>query len=253
MSINCMPMHKVRVLAFDADDTLWSNEQNYRQIEQSFCRYFSNYGTQESIYARLMELEKNWMLPHFGYGAKAFTLCMYECALQLKEANSPEHNRSLSAEEVRTIADFGKYLMTPHNELFPHVKACLSRLQEAGHWQLVLASKGDLQEQMDKLNASGLESYFDHIQIMVEKDRLNYERLCKTMRCQPEELLMVGNSFKSDIAPVLELGGKACYIPSQYTWFVEVIEEYDHPNLLKYENIEVLTNHLLDFGTNFEN
>lgn len=144
---------------------------------------------------------------------------------------------ALTAAEARTIADYGKFLMTPHIDVFPGVQASLERLKASGRWKLVLASKGDLQEQMDKLKASGLEPYFDHIQIMVEKDVLNYQRLCRTMNCQPEELLMVGNSFKSDIAPVLELGGSACYIPSEFTWFVEVVEEFDHPPSPPLQNV----------------
>lgn len=235
----------IRVLALDADDTLWANEHNYRQIEQEFCRYFSRYGSEPENYARLIELERSWMLPNFGYGAKAFTLCMMECALQLKDA-------ALSPEEVRTISDYGKFLMTPHNDVFPGVREALARLQQEGRWQLVLASKGDLQEQMVKLDASGLEPYFDHIQIMVEKDERNYQRLCKTMHCSSNELLMVGNSFKSDIAPVLNIGGSACYIPSQCTWFVEVVEEYDHKNLLKCTTFKEFADAILDCGTNFE-
>lgn len=241
----------IKVLALDADDTLWANEHNYRQIEQAFCRYFSSYGTPESNYALLMELERTWMLPNFGYGAKAFTLTMMECALQLKERAAMAVPVHLTAEEVRTIADYGKFLMTPHIEVFPGVRESLERLKACGRWKLVLASKGDLQEQMDKLKASGLESYFDHIQIMVEKDVLNYRRLCQTMNCRPEELLMVGNSFKSDIAPVLELGGTACYIPSEFTWFVEVVEEFDHSNLLKYKNLKLFVDDLLEMGSNF--
>jgi putative hydrolase of the HAD superfamily len=235
----------IKVLALDADDTLWANEHNYRQIEQAFCRYFSSYGTPESNYALLMELERTWMLPNFGYGAKAFTLTMMECALQLKERAAWGENIALTAEEVRTVADYGKFLMTPHIEIFSGVRESLERLKASGRWKLVLASKGDLQEQMDKLKASGLESYFDHIQIMVEKDVLNYQRLCRTMNCLPEELLMVGNSFKSDIAPVLELGGAACYIPSEFTWFVEVVEEFDHPHLLRCKTFEEFTERLL--------
>ena len=236
----------IKVLALDADDTLWANEHNYRQIEQAFCRYFSSYGTPESNYALLMELERTWMLPNFGYGAKAFTLTMMECALQLKQRAAMAVPVHLTAEEVRTIADYGKFLMTPHIEVFPGVRESLERLKACGRWKLVLASKGDLQEQMDKLKASGLESYFDHIQIMVEKDVLNYQRLCRTMNCRPEDLLMVGNSFKSDIAPVLELGGSACYIPSEFTWFVEVVEEFDHPHLLRCKTFEEFAERLLN-------
>lgn len=243
------------VLAFDADDTLWFNEHNYRKTEQDFCRYFAGIGTPEENYRALMELERDWMLPRFGYGARAFTLTMTECAVRLKEnrirreaglaADAPlpaglAVRAALTPEEIRTVSGFGEYLMTPHIDLPDTVAPLLGRLRDSGRYRLVLATKGDLQEQMDKLDASGLEPYFDYIQVMVEKDERNYLRLCRQTGCPPERLTMVGNSFRSDIIPVLRIGGRACYIPSRFTWFIETVEEFEHPRLHRLDGLHEL-------------
>ena len=120
----------------------------------------------------------------------------------------------------------------------------MERLKASGRWKLVLASKGDLQEQMDKLKASGLESYFDHIQIMVEKDVLNYRRLCQTMNCRPEELLMVGNSFKSDIAPVVNIGGWAIHTPHDVVWVHEMMDMPESERIIEVKNITEILKYL---------
>ena len=186
----------IKVIAFDADDTLWSNEPFFQEVEKQYTNLLKPYGTPKEISAALFQTEMN-NLQILGYGAKAFTISMVETALQIS-------NGEIATDIIRQIVDLGKSLLKMPIELLPGVK---ETLKETGKYKLVVATKGDLLDQENKLERSGLSPYFDHIEVMSDKTEKEYLRLLSILQIAPSELLMVGNSFKSDIQPVLSLGG----------------------------------------------
>ena len=195
----------IKVIAFDADDTLWSNEPFFQEVEKQYTHLLKSYGTPKEISAALFQTEMN-NLQILGYGAKAFTLSMVETALQIS-------NREIATDIIQEIVDLGKSLLKMPIELLPGVKETLKALKETGKYKLVVATKGDLLDQENKLERSGLSPYFDHIEVMSDKTEKEYLRLLNILQIAPSELLMVGNSFKSDIQPVLSLGGYGVHIP----------------------------------------
>ena len=196
----------IKVIAFDADDTLWSNEPFFQDIEKQYTDLLKSYGTPEDISAALFQTEMN-NLKCLGYGAKAFTISMVETALRVS-------GRKISATDIQHIIELGKSLLKMPIELLPGVKETLKTLKKTGKYKLVVATKGDLLDQERKLKNSGLLGYFHHIEIMSEKKTADYRKLLKHLDASAQEFLMVGNSMSSDILPVLELGGSAIHIPA---------------------------------------
>lgn len=168
-----------------------------------------------------------------GYGAKAFTISMVETALQIS-------NGKIAADIIRQIVDLGKSLLKMPIELLPGVKETLKTLKETGKYKLVVATKGDLLDQENKLERSGLSPYFDHIEVMSDKTEKEYLRLLSILQIAPSELLMVGNSFKSDIQPVLSLGGYGVHIPFEVMWKHEVTETFAHERLKQVKRLDDL-------------
>lgn len=204
----------IKVVAFDADDTLWVNEPFFRKTEEKFCQLLSEYLPLHELERELLNIEIG-NLALYGYGIKGFTLSMIETALKISDY-------TLSAGAVQQILKLGKELLNEPIELLEGVDEVLHALQ--GRYRLVVATKGDLLDQQRKLHKSGLGHYFHHIEVMSEKDEANYQKLIKRLDVQPEELLMIGNSLKSDILPVLNAGGYAVHIPYHITWVHEQIE-----------------------------
>lgn len=159
-----------------------------------------------------------------GYGAKAFTISMVETALRMS-------GQKISAEKVQQIILLGKSLLQMPIELLPGVEETLKALKEQGGYRLVVATKGDLLDQERKLQRSGLMPYFDHIEIMSDKTEKEYTRLLQVLQVAPEEFLMIGNSLKSDIQPVLSIGGYGVHIPFEVMWQHEVVDTFTHPRL----------------------
>lgn len=213
----------IKVIAFDADDTLWSNEPFFQEVERQYRNLLKPYGSADDISAALFQTEMN-NLTYLGYGAKAFTISMVETALQVSE-------RSVSAEVIGQIIDFGKSLLKMPIELLPEVKETLRELKEKGDYKLVVATKGDLLDQENKLERSGLAPFFDHIEVMSDKTEKEYRRLLNILQIAPSEFLMVGNSLKSDIQPVLSLGGYGVHIPFEVMWKHEVVDNFTHERL----------------------
>jgi putative hydrolase of the HAD superfamily len=209
------------IIAFDADDTLWHNERMYAAAEEKFVEMLSKYYEREFISARLFETEMHNMAS-LGYGAKAFTLSMIETAIQLSDSR-------ISAEEIGQVLQFGKDILTAEVDLFPHVRETIPLLAEKH--PLMLITKGDLLDQESKLARSGLTDYFQHVEIISDKNANSYRRIFERYEIKPESFLMVGNSLKSDILPVLELGAHAVHIPFEITWAHEVAEApaAEHP------------------------
>jgi putative hydrolase of the HAD superfamily len=226
-------MNNIKVIAFDADDTLWVNEPYFREAEYKFCALLEDYLPQHSVAHELFKTEiRN--LPLYGYGIKGFMLSMIETILEVTEGTA-------SLEMIAKAIEFGKEQLNKPIELLEGVETVLSALK--GDYRLVVATKGDLLDQERKLQKSGLESYFHHIEIMSEKHEKDYLKLLKHLDCKPENFLMIGNSLKSDVLPVLAIGGNAIHVPFHTTWAHEVVEHnVEHDNFKSAENLtEILT------------
>ncbi len=219
-------MNNIKVIAFDADDTLWVNEPYFREAEAKYAKLLSRFGDRDYIENKLYEIEiKN--LSCYGYGAKAFTLSLIECATKLSKENPLE--LQLTVDEISEIVEIGTYLIKVEIELLEGVEDTLVKLSK--NFRLVVATKGDLLDQQQKLERSGLKKYFSHVEVMSNKTSADYQNLIKLLDVEPNEFLMVGNSLKSDIIPVLEIGGFAVHIPFHTTWqHEEIDEDVIHPN-----------------------
>ena len=204
----------IRVVAFDADDTLWINETYFREAEEKFASLLEDFLPQHAIRKELYRTEiANLSL--YGYGIKGFMLSMIETALRISGEKMP-------ISLVEKIIQIGQEMLSKPVDLLLGVEEVLKSLQ--GHYRIVLATKGDLVDQERKLQKSGLEGYFHHIEIMSEKRPSDYQKLIGHLDIQPNELVMIGNSLKSDILPVLELGGYGIHVPFHTTWIHEQVE-----------------------------
>lgn len=222
-----------KIIAFDADDTLWHNEPYFDEAQERFCQLFQDYASSQEILGLILNHQvKN--LPLYGFGIKAFTLSMIESALELT-------NHQISGNGIEKILTIGKDLLQKPVELLPNVEDVLKELQ--GKYKLVVATKGDLKDQHRKLHDSGIGHYFHHIEVLSDKTELDYTKMLGRLDCKAEDFLMIGNSLKSDVLPVLNLGGFGIHIPYHTTWEYEKINfEIKHENFLALSNIkEVLT------------
>ncbi len=202
---------KFDVIAFDADDTLWHNETLFAATKDKFKTLLSPYCSPQTIQEQLDHTEiRN--LQYFGYGIKGFTLSMIETAIQLTDGH-------IRGSEIQKLIEFAKAMLITPIRLFEHVEQVLSALK--GSYPLMLVTKGDLFDQESKLARSGLSRYFRYVEILSEKDAASYRALLETYRIPPERFLMVGNSLRSDILPVVEIGARAVYIPYDVTWVHE--------------------------------
>jgi putative hydrolase of the HAD superfamily len=202
------------LIAFDADDTLWHNERLYAETQTRFTQLLSQYHPAEWVSARLYQTETN-NLQHFGYGIKAFALSMIETAVDLTEGR-------ILGSDIQKIIGWAREMLSAEVELLAQVGEVLPEL--AKKYPLMLITKGDLLDQETKLARSGLGGYFQYVEVVSQKTRASYEKLLKKQAVQPERFLMVGNSLRSDILPVLELGGSAVYVPYELTWLHEAAE-----------------------------
>lgn len=220
----------IRVIAFDADDTLWHNEPYYRDAEAAFRRMLASYHEEDWIQERLFSTEMR-NLGHFGYGIKSFVLSMIETAVELTEGR-------VSGPEIQAIMDLGKGMLAHPVELLPHVENTLRALQ--GRYRLMVITKGDLLDQEGKLARSGLDSHFTAVEVVSEKDEAVYRAILARYQIEPAEFLMVGNSLKSDILPVVALGAQAVHIPYATTWIHEHVEEVDSSRFTTLEHLGLL-------------
>lgn len=205
----------IKIIGFDADDTLWVNEPFYQEVEREFCRIMKPYLPENETSAELFKTEMQ-NLELYGYGAKGFILAMIETALRVTA-------RKISPEEISRILDIGKTLLNMPIQLLDGIESVLQSLQ--GKYKLILVTKGDLLDQERKLQKSGLIRYFHHIEIMSDKQENNYRKLLSHLDIQPFEFLMVGNSIKSDILPVINIGAKAIHVPYEVMWLHETHHE----------------------------
>lgn len=226
----------IKVIAFDADDTLWVNEPYFREAEEKFCSLLEDYMPHHSISQELFKTEMQ-NLALYGYGVKGFMLSMIETAMRVS-GNTVPHSI------IEKAIQYGKDLLGKPIELLDGMEEALHLLKKK--YRLVVATKGDLLDQERKLKKSGLEHYFHHIEIMSDKQETDYQKLIRHLDINPEEFLMIGNSLKSDIMPVLVIGGHAVHIPYHTTWAHEKVEHsIDHLNFRQAETIKDILPDLL--------
>lgn len=222
-------MKNIKIIAFDADDTLWDNEMYFQEAGEKFCALLEDFLPLHTVQRELLQTEiKNIDL--YGYGIKAFMLSMIETAIRITDKN-------IHASMIERIIGFGTELLQKPVILLPDVEHVLQSLKR--NYRLVMATKGDLLDQERKLKKSGLIEYFHHIEIMSEKKEPDFQKLIRHLDIQPSELMMVGNSVKSDILPVLAIGGNGIHIPYHVTWEHEKAEvKLDHPNFKQVQKIK---------------
>jgi putative hydrolase of the HAD superfamily len=203
----------IEVVGFDADDTLWHNETLYSQVKDEFQELLAPYGSPEKARRELDEIEE-WNVRYYGYGIKSFALSMVEAAIRISGGH-------IAAVKLNQILDRIKVMLNAKVEPFEGVEATLIEL--AQHFPLMLITKGDFFEQQRKIDRSGLAHYFRYTEIVVDKTPDTYRGVLAKYHLEPTRFLMVGNSLRSDILPVLEIGGQAVYVPYAKTWAHEQV------------------------------
>ena len=204
---------EIKVIAFDADDTLWVNETYFRDAEHEFAKLLAKYETENKIDRELFRVEiKN--LKNYGYGIKGFVLSMIECALEIS-------NHQVHQKTIEEILNIGKDMLNKPIELLDGIEEVLRSLQ--GKYKLIVATKGDLLDQERKLENSNLLQYFHHVEVMSDKKESDYLKLLNNLDIKPSELLMIGNSLKSDVLPLVQIGASAIHVPFHTTWVHEEV------------------------------
>ena len=225
----------IKVIGFDADDTLWVNETYFRDTEHKFAQLLSGYETENTIDQELFKTEiKN--LDLYGYGIKGFSLSMIESAINISDGK-------ISIKTISKIIELGKKMITMPVELIDGIEEVLKKLSEK--YRIILITKGDLLDQERKLEKSGLSEYFHHIEVLSDKKESNYANLLEHLEINVEDFLMIGNSLKSDILPLINIGAQAIHVPFHTTWAYEIVEKDDNNSSYKtVENINEVLNYL---------
>ena len=226
---------KFRYIFFDADDTLWENEQYFRAAEAKFIELLADYTTPEGVQDMLWRKQED-NIPLFGYGSKTYMIGMTDAALELCGGTLPEH---IYYGIKKIITDLAFHEL----EIIEGVKETLEALQV--RYELIVATKGDLPEQMGKFRSSGLSQYFHHCEVMENKDEKNWLEVAAKHNLRPEELLMIGNSVKSDIAPVVSLGGWAIHTPHEVVWVHEMMDMPQNDRIIEVKNITEILDYLI--------
>lgn len=226
---------KIKVIGFDADDTLWVNETYFRDTEEQFANLLEGYETKNKIDQELFKKEMD-NLELYGYGIKGFMLSMIESALELS-------NNQVSQATIQDILNLGKRMIAHPVELLDGVKEVLEVLSKK--YRLIVLTKGDLLDQERKLEKSSLSEYFHHVEVLSDKKEENYKNLLEHLEINVNEFLMIGNSLKSDVLPIINIGANAVHIPFHTTWQHELItiedKDYDY---LKIKSLREVLNYL---------
>lgn len=210
----------IKVIGFDADDTLWVNETYFRETEERFAELLEGYETKNKVDQELFKMEME-NLELYGYGVKGFVLSMIESALDLSNGKIPQ-------ETILEILNLGKKMISHPVELLDGVEEVLSKL--ADKYRLIVLTKGDLLDQERKLDKSGISKYFHHVEVLSDKKENNYSNLLEHLEINVSEFLMIGNSLKSDVLPILNIGAKAVHVPFHTTWAHEMITDAEQVN-----------------------
>ena len=229
------------IIAFDADDTLWHNEDLFQEIHRQYEALLSPWADAATVDDRLHEVQME-NLPRFGYGAKAFTLSMIDAAVRISAAR-------VDAGRIATIVGFGKRLLDRPVELIDGVEETLDAL---GHHQLMVITKGDVHDQMAKVAASGLAERFWRVEVVADKDAAVYRELLQRHGIDPSRFVMVGNSLRSDVLPVLELGAAAVHVPYPVTWRHEDDHDGHHIEVTTLEALRELPALLRDWAWDWD-
>ncbi|MDO5446496.1 MAG: HAD family hydrolase [Prevotellaceae bacterium] len=224
---------KIKVIAFDADDTLWDNETHFLDVENQMCELLSRYADTQDIKDSLFKVEMANM-EDYGYGAVAFTMNLIENAIKISKGR-------VTANEILQISELGRTLLRLDAKPLDGVTDTLEQLKASGKYRLVVFTKGELLTQENKLKRSELLPYFDLVRIVSDKHETEYRNLCNDMSIAADELLMVGNSLKSDVMPALNIGAWAIHIPFAVTWQHEVIESFTHNHMATLSSFSEIT------------
>ena len=226
---------KYKVIAFDADDTLWDCQSHFEEVEEHLYSLISPYCEDPK---HELFLTESGNMADLGYGCKAFTISIIETALRIA-------GDDLSATQLKELLAHSKGLLHLPATPLPGVEPTLKTLREhisGSDVKMVVFTKGELQDQENKLKRSGLLKYFDDVEITSDKSQREFLDLCNHQDIHPSELLMIGNSLKSDIAPALAIGASAIHIPFHVTWQLEHFEEFDHERLVKVAQFSEILN-----------
>ncbi|MEP7454533.1 HAD family hydrolase [Phyllobacterium sp. SB3] len=234
-----MPL-PITTIGFDADDTLWQNEQFFRSSEKHFSSLLAPHTDIADLTERLLEVEKR-NLDSYGFGIKGFTLSLIETAVEVTNGKVP-------ATVIAEILDAGREMLRHPVETLPHVTETLEQLTD--HYKLVLVTKGDLFDQERKLAQSGLGEFFDAIEIVSTKDRNTYDRIFSRHGDGADRALMIGNSLKSDVVPAIEAGAWGIFVPHELTWVLEHVEApVENPRFRQIEHLGQLAPLLAEIGS----
>ena len=240
---------KYKVIAFDADDTLWDCQSHFERVEEHLYSLIAPYCENPKL--ELFNTESGNMAD-LGYGCKAFTISILETAMRVA-------GNDLTATTLADLLKDCKQLLHLPATPLPEVESTLKELRERcrGVWsqesgvrsnlsplKMVVFTKGELQDQENKLKRSGLLKYFDDVEITSDKTQVEFLALCEHQQIHPSELLMVGNSLKSDIAPALAIGASAIYIPFHVTWQLEHVEDFDHEQMVKIDHFSEILEYI---------
>jgi putative hydrolase of the HAD superfamily len=223
----------IKHIAFDADDTLWHNERIFNETKNKYTNLLAAYHSQEWIEARLDEAETR-NIQHFGYGIKGFTLSMIETACELTEGR-------INGDEIQQIIGLGREMLSAPINLLDGVQDTIHEL--SNQFDLMLITKGDLFDQEAKLARSGIGNYFKTVEIVSQKNASDYQKILNRYQITPGEFVMIGNSLKSDILPVLEIGAKAIHVEYETEWAHEKVsdEELIGKDFLRLKQMSELT------------
>jgi putative hydrolase of the HAD superfamily len=207
----------IKMIAFDADDTLWHGEVHYQETLENLKQILSAWDDPQSIEEIMYEIEMR-NLPLYGYGVKAFMLSMIEAAVKITDGE-------ISGKTIAEILSMGRSMLETDVVLYPDVKDTLEQL--SGTFPLMVITKGDLLDQNAKVERSGLQKYFSQVEVVNDKTPDSYRSVLEKYHIDPKSMLMVGNSIRSDIVPILALGGIAVHIPANTTWEHEMVPGFD--------------------------
>lgn len=227
-----MKLTETKLLAFDADDTLWDCQSFFDDISRRYCEFLAHYGNIDAIGEALFRVEMGNM-EELGYGTKAFVISLVENALRISDYR-------LDAHETEEIVRLGRSLLRLPATPFSGVTETLQKLKAQDGYTMVVLTKGDYLEQERKFYRSGLKEFFDDFIVVSEKTSEVYQRMCRQFGVQPSETIMIGNSFKSDIHPALQAGCHAIYIPHHTTWQYEHAEPIEHERLITIKKFDEL-------------
>ena len=232
-----MNSEKYKVIAFDADDTLWDCQSHFEEVEKHLYSLIAPYCENPKL--ELFNTESGNMAD-LGYGCKAFTISILETAMRVA-------GNDLSITQLSELLSHCKSLLhlpaTPLPEVEETLRVIRGKMEEV-RGKMVVFTKGEHQDQENKLKRSGLLKYFDDVEITSDKSQAEFLALCEHHQIHPSELLMVGNSLKSDIAPALAIGASAIYIPFHVTWQLEHVEDFDHEQMVKIEHFSEILDYV---------